>query len=189
MVSAALRRSVYQCAIGGLRDRGTLSSSVNEISRQVRGISSDGVRSGPARPRRPMIVSANCPRRPLASGMLWSLIDTIAGQTNLLALNATIEAARAGEAGLALRSWLPKSRHLPSRLRRLPARSVSRFRAFREPPRCSGRTQSGRSVGTIERLSEISSTIAAAVEEQGAATQEISLNVQQAARRNPSGLF
>jgi methyl-accepting chemotaxis protein len=35
--------------------------------------------------------------------------------------------------------------------------------------------------GTIERLSEISSTIAAAVEQQGAATQEISRNVQQAA--------
>ena len=35
--------------------------------------------------------------------------------------------------------------------------------------------------GTIERLSEISSTIAAAVEEQGVATQEISRNVQQAA--------
>jgi len=35
--------------------------------------------------------------------------------------------------------------------------------------------------GTIVRLSEISSTIAAAVEEQGAATQEISRNVQQAA--------
>jgi methyl-accepting chemotaxis protein len=35
--------------------------------------------------------------------------------------------------------------------------------------------------GTIERLSEISSTIAAAVEEQGAATQEIARNVQQAA--------
>ena len=34
--------------------------------------------------------------------------------------------------------------------------------------------------GTIEKLSEISSTIAAAVEEQGAATQEISRNVQQA---------
>jgi methyl-accepting chemotaxis protein len=36
--------------------------------------------------------------------------------------------------------------------------------------------------GTLERLSEISSTIAAAVEEQGAATQEISRNVQQAAQ-------
>ncbi len=36
--------------------------------------------------------------------------------------------------------------------------------------------------GTIEKLSEISSTIAAAVEEQGAATQEISRNVQQAAQ-------
>lgn len=36
--------------------------------------------------------------------------------------------------------------------------------------------------GTIERLSEISATIAAAVEEQGAATQEISRNVQQAAQ-------
>jgi methyl-accepting chemotaxis protein len=36
--------------------------------------------------------------------------------------------------------------------------------------------------GTIEKLSEISSTIAAAVEEQGAATQEISRNVQQTAQ-------
>ncbi|MGY3484664.1 methyl-accepting chemotaxis protein [Bradyrhizobium sp. USDA 4011] len=36
--------------------------------------------------------------------------------------------------------------------------------------------------GTIEKLSEISSTIAAAVEEQGAATQEISRNVRQAAQ-------
>jgi methyl-accepting chemotaxis protein len=35
--------------------------------------------------------------------------------------------------------------------------------------------------GTIERLSELSAAIAAAVEEQGAATQEISRNVQQAA--------
>jgi methyl-accepting chemotaxis protein len=36
--------------------------------------------------------------------------------------------------------------------------------------------------GTIEKLSEIASTIASAVEEQGAATQEISRNVQQAAQ-------
>ena len=43
--------------------------------------------------------------------------------------------------------------------------------------------------GTIEKLSEISSTIAAAVEEQGAATQEISRNVQQAALGNPTSLL
>jgi len=42
-------------------------------------------------------------------------------------------------------------------------------------------------LSTIERLSEISSTTAAAVEEQGAATQEISRNVQQAAQGTPNG--
>ena len=35
--------------------------------------------------------------------------------------------------------------------------------------------------GTIGRISEIATTIAAAIEEQGTATQEISRNVQQAA--------
>ena len=46
----------------------------------------------------------------------------------------------------------------------------------------SVRCHQGEISGTIEKLSEISSTIAAAVEEQGAATQEISRNVQQAAQ-------
>ena len=36
--------------------------------------------------------------------------------------------------------------------------------------------------GTIGRISQIAATIAAAVEEQGAATQEISRNVQEAAK-------
>ena len=43
--------------------------------------------------------------------------------------------------------------------------------------------------GTIERLAEIASAIAAAVEEQGAATQEISRNVQQAAQRHRAGFL
>jgi methyl-accepting chemotaxis protein len=157
-----------------------MTSSVNEISRQVQDSSrmaGDAVDQARKTNDRVGELSKAAAR----IGDVVELINTIAGQTNLLALNATIEAARAGEAGRgfavvasevkALAEQTAKATgEIGQQIAGIQAATQESVNAIREIS------------GTIEKLSEISSTIAAAVEEQGAATQEISRNVQQAAQ-------
>ena len=119
--------------------------------------------------------------RPNRIGDVTKLITTIAEQTNLLALNATIEAARAGDAGRGFAVVAQEVKALATRPPRRPAKSPARS------PRCRRRRRiwcspSRRSAAPSASVSEIAAAIAAAVEEQGAATQEIARNVQQAAQ-------
>jgi len=114
-------------------------------------------------------------------GDVVELINTIAGQTNLLALNATIEAARAGDAGRGFAVVASEVKALAEQTAKATGEIGQQITGIQAATQESVNAIKEIS-GTIEKLSEISSTIASAVEEQGAATQEISRNVQQAAR-------
>jgi methyl-accepting chemotaxis protein len=156
-----------------------LSSSVNEISRQVQEsarMASEAVDQARVTNDRVSELSKAAAR----IGDVVELINTIAGQTNLLALNATIEAARAGEAGRGFAVVASEVKALAEQTAKATGEIGQQITGIQAATQESVGAIKDIS-GTIERLSEIASTIAAAVEEQGAATQEISRNVQQAA--------
>lgn len=156
-----------------------LAASVNEISRQVQQsstIADQAVKQAEKTDARIAELSKAAGR----IGEVVQLITAIAEQTNLLALNATIEAARAGDAG----------RGFAVVAQEVKALAAQTARATDEISTQIGGMQTATDEAviaikeiseTITRISGIAAMIASAVEEQGAATQEIARNVQQAA--------
>ncbi|WP_291297314.1 methyl-accepting chemotaxis protein [Elioraea sp.] len=157
-----------------------LAASVGEISRQV------GTSSGIANRAVEQARDTDAKMQGLSAaasqiGDVVRLIGDIAGQTNLLALNATIEAARAGEAGKGFAVVASEVKNLAAQTAKATEEIGAKVGEMQAVTAAS--VAAIRSIGeTITEMSGIASSIASAVEEQGAATQEIARNVQEAAR-------
>jgi len=113
-------------------------------------------------------------------GDVISLITDIAEQTNLLALNATIEAARAGDAGKGFAVVASEVKSLANQTAKATEDIATQINAVRD--QVDGTVGNIESVvKRIEMINDIATTVAAAVEEQQAATQEIARNAEEAA--------
>ncbi|SDD93252.1 Methyl-accepting chemotaxis protein [Rhodospira trueperi] len=156
-----------------------MASSIAEISRQVNGASDIAHRAsreaGSANERvEGLAQAAN------EIGEVVNLISDIAKQTNLLALNATIEAARAGEAGKGFAVVANEVKTLANQTATATddiARQISTIQTA-----TNAAVEAIQAiVRVIAEINEITTGVSAAVEQQAAATGEISQNAQQAA--------
>ncbi len=156
-----------------------LSSSIAEIGRQVQQ-SSEIASKAVAEAQRANSMVQGLVSASHKIGAVVALITDIANQTNLLALNATIEAARAGEAGKGFAVVAAEVKNLANQTARATEEigdQISGIQAATDEA-----VQTIEAIGkTIVNIHEISAGVAAAVNQQGVATQEIARNVEQAA--------
>ena len=155
-----------------------LSASIDEISQQV-ATSTDIAQQAVDDASKTNDTVLSLSEAANRIGEVVNLISSIAEQTNLLALNATIEAARAGEAGKGFAVVAAEVKNLANQTAQATEDIAHQIAGMQSVTGEAVTAING--IGqTIGRINEIATTVASAIEEQGAATREIAANVQQA---------
>src|SRR6266566_1606591 len=157
-----------------------LSASINDISQQAAhaaGIASRAVNQARETDGTVQGLAKSAGR----IGEVVGLINTIAAQTNLLALNATIEAARAGEAGRGFAVVASEVKSLASQTAKATDEISEQIADIQKVAGEAIDAIKGIG-GIIGEVNEVATAIAAAVQQQGAATQEITRSTQFAAQ-------
>lgn len=156
-----------------------MGSSVSEISRQVQEslkVANDAVKQADGANSRIADLSSAASR----IGDVIKIINAIAEQTNLLALNATIEAARAGEAGKGFAVVAQEVKALAAQTAKATEEISAQINGMQATTDATVTAIS--EIGdTIGSISKIAAAISEAVDQQDAATREISRSIQMAA--------
>ena len=157
-----------------------LSASIAEIGRQIEhagDVIDEGVRQSRQSTKQVQCLTTTAEK----IGDVVRIISDIAGQTNLLALNATIEAARAGDAGKGFAVVASEVKALATQTAKATEEIAAQIKAIQESTQMAAQSINGvtRTIGSVH---ETAAAIAVAIEQQGAATREISLNVLQASK-------
>ncbi len=177
-------QSVAAAATQALANAQTVASAAEELSASIREISSqvgtatrvtEAAVTASTEAQKTIIQLSEAVNR---IGEVANLINDIANQTNLLALNATIEAARAGEAGKGFAVVANEVKNLANQTAKATEEITAQITEIQATTQNAVRSV-GEITTAIGDVQGVSTAVAASIEEQGAATQEIARNVAQ----------